>query len=49
MRKPLIGISLDPNVLQKFDTGRGDVPRSRAIERLLEEKFGNIPQTTEKA
>jgi len=39
LRKP-IGISIRPDLLEKLDSNRGDVPRSRAIERMLERELG---------
>jgi len=38
-----IGISLQKSTLDRIDADRGDVPRSRIIERALEEKYALKP------
>lgn len=35
-----ICITLDENILIKIDRERGDVPRSKVIERAIQEKIG---------
>jgi len=41
-----IGISLQRSTLEMLDATRGDIPRSRAIERALETKLGIVPNTS---
>ena len=38
-----IGISLQKSTLKRIDDERGDIPRSRLIERALEEKYALKP------
>jgi metal-responsive CopG/Arc/MetJ family transcriptional regulator len=38
-----IGISLRRITLERLDEIRGDVPRSRVIERAIEAKLGIVP------
>lgn len=35
-----IGISFTKELLEKIDKERGDIPRSRFIQRILEKKYG---------
>jgi len=37
--KRKIGISLDPEIVEKIDEERGLIPRSRYIEKLLRERL----------
>jgi hypothetical protein len=34
-----VGISLPKHILSKIDTERGDVPRSRYLQRILEKLY----------
>jgi metal-responsive CopG/Arc/MetJ family transcriptional regulator len=36
-----LGITLPKSILQKIDTKRGDIPRSRYIRRAIESYLGN--------
>ena len=38
-----LGITLSRSTLEQLDVMRGDVPRSRAIERAVEAKLGIKP------
>ena len=38
-----LGITLQRSILEQLDAARGDVPRSRAIERAIEAKLGINP------
>jgi metal-responsive CopG/Arc/MetJ family transcriptional regulator len=35
-----IGISFTKELIAKIDKERGDIPRSRFIQRILEKKYG---------
>jgi metal-responsive CopG/Arc/MetJ family transcriptional regulator len=37
-----LGITLPKSILQKIDTKRGDIPRSRYIRRAIERYLGSI-------
>jgi len=38
-----LGITLQRSVLEQLDAARGDIPRSRAIERAVQAKLGIKP------
>lgn len=44
--KTIISLSLSPSILLRLDTYRRDIPRSRIVERMLEEKLDekNMPR-----
>jgi len=44
-----IGISLRRSTLKRIDESRGDVPRSRAIERMIEASLGADPDREDQA
>jgi hypothetical protein len=39
MAKRFVGLSLETSTLKALDSFRGDIPRSRIIERLLQERL----------
>jgi hypothetical protein len=46
MTKQQICINVEKALLTKIDTGRGDIPRSRVVERCLEKTYGKSEQKT---
>ena len=47
MRQP-ISVNIERGLLDRIDGQRGDVPRSRMVERALEEKYGKSEQPQNK-
>jgi metal-responsive CopG/Arc/MetJ family transcriptional regulator len=39
--KTVIGLSLEKSIVQKIDSMRGLIPRSRFVEELIKQKFGD--------
>jgi hypothetical protein len=42
MSKQQICVNLEKSLIIKIDQTRGDVPRSRVVERALDEKYGKL-------
>jgi len=40
MPRMFVGFSIDPVVISALDKVRGDIPRSRAVERMICEQLG---------
>lgn len=48
MRKQQICVNLEKCLVARIDQNRGDVPRSRVIEKILNAQMGNERTTEEK-
>jgi hypothetical protein len=42
MTKRQICVNLEKSLIEEIDQNRGEVPRSRVVERALIEKYGNL-------
>lgn len=43
MTRKFVGLSMRPEVLVALDNARGEVPRSRYVERAIREQLGISP------